>query len=84
MAQSVEHHLGKVEVPGSNPGNSSKQKYRFRRYFCLELIPGRAVTRDIRLRRAIINYCLLRKFVAREYCAENAIASKHFRLVCDC
>lgn len=25
MAQSVEHHLGKVEVPGSNPGNSSKQ-----------------------------------------------------------
>ena len=24
MAQSVEHHLGKVEVPGSNPGNSSK------------------------------------------------------------
>ena len=23
MAQSVEHHLGKVEVPGSNPGNSS-------------------------------------------------------------
>ena len=26
MAQSVEHHLGKVEVPGSNPGNSSKRK----------------------------------------------------------
>lgn len=26
MAQSVEHHLGKVEVPGSNPGNSSKAK----------------------------------------------------------
>ena len=26
MAQAVEHHLGKVEVPGSNPGNSSKQK----------------------------------------------------------
>ena len=25
MAQSVEHHLGKVEVPGSNPGNSSKR-----------------------------------------------------------
>ena len=25
MAQSVEHHLGKVEVPGSNPGNSSKK-----------------------------------------------------------
>ncbi len=26
MAQSVEHHLGKVEVPGSNPGNSSINK----------------------------------------------------------
>ena len=26
MAQSVEHHIGKVEVPGSNPGNSSKRK----------------------------------------------------------
>ena len=25
MAQEVEHHLGKVEVPGSNPGISSKQ-----------------------------------------------------------
>lgn len=31
MAQSVEHHLGKVEVPGSNPGNSStKQIHRKR------------------------------------------------------
>ena len=26
MAQSVEHHLGKVEVPGSNPGNSAINK----------------------------------------------------------
>ena len=25
MAQSVEHRLGKAEVPGSSPGNSSKE-----------------------------------------------------------
>lgn len=38
MAQSVEHHLGKVEAPGSNPGNSSINKNTvIGRYFFIRL-----------------------------------------------
>ena len=35
MAQQVEHHLGKVEVPGSNPGNSSIENPYFIRVFSM-------------------------------------------------
>ncbi len=38
MAQSVEHHLGKVEVPGSNPGNSSIKKTPAMGVFFMELL----------------------------------------------
>ena len=41
MAQQVEHVLGKDEVPGSNPGISSKNKTHLFRWvlFC-ELVKG--------------------------------------------
>ena len=37
IAQQVERILGKDEVPGSNPGNSSMEKTRFRKEPCLFL-----------------------------------------------
>ena len=39
MAQSVERVLGKDEVPGSNPGSSSKARMRKRLGFLLFVIP---------------------------------------------
>ena len=47
MAQSVEHHLGKVEVPGSNPGNSSKNKYRRKAVFLLWLMSDHHLGKDV-------------------------------------
>ena len=37
MAQLVEHILGKDEVPGPNPGSSSK-KHPLRVFFCFEML----------------------------------------------
>ena len=53
MAQLVEHILGKDEVPGPNPGSSSRQPRRFYLrgfgfYSLFLLLPGSAPGKDTR------------------------------------
>ena len=39
MAQQVEHRLGKAEVPGSSPGNSSSKTPILRAFFIAKISP---------------------------------------------
>ncbi len=47
MAQSVEHHLGKVEVPGSNPGNSSKRLHYATFFIVVMVQSNRRLGKDV-------------------------------------
>ena len=52
MAQLVERVLGKDEVPGSNPGSSSKKKSRKRLFlFVLQIREKKEMIRDIKASR---------------------------------